>query len=186
MDITCGTMWDIECVKLIIPVFGECANVAVCCRTHGNTLQHTATRGNIVQHMQHVITPSAPSLVQMSQCVVEHTATHYNTRQHTETLCNTCNTSYPPVHHHLRDVFGDCATVAVCCSVLLKPEDCTDQTFANTLQHAATHGNTLQHTATHGNTVQHMQHAIPPSAPSLTRCSHPTQNALTKCPALHH
>ena len=91
--------------------------------THCNTLQHTATPYNPLQHTA-------------TYCnTLQHTATHYNTLQHSATPCNTlqhtathCNT----LHH-----------TASYCNTL---EHTT--THHNTPQHIATRCNTLQRTAT--------------------------------------
>ena len=107
------------------------------CKTHRNTLQHTAT---------HSVPPHISASISATHCnTLQHTATHCNTLQHTATHCNTLQ--------HTR-----CHPISVRLS--------QQHTATLSLQHAATHCNTLlatphqhvclchtpQHTATHCNT----------------------------------
>ena len=90
-----------------------------------------------------------------ARLLLQHTATHGNTRQHTATYGNTCNTLQHTAPHctSLQHTATHCNTLqhtAAHCSTLQHTA-----THCNTLQHTATHCSTLQRTATHCNTLQH-------------------------------
>jgi len=106
-----------------------------------NTLQHTATHCNTLQHKE----VSGPAL--------QNTATHCNKMQHTATqyLTATIHISIQR-QEHLDHV---CTTATHCNTLQLTATHCNTRKFlsstaqfCNTL-HTATHCNTLQHPATH-------------------------------------
>jgi len=95
--------------------------------THCNTLQHSATLGNTLQH----------------------TATHRNTLQHSATLCNTLqHTATHQVHNRKHA----CATHPSKTATHSNTQQHT-ATHSNTQQHTAIQRNILQHKPTQCNTV---------------------------------
>ena len=91
--------------------------------------------------------------------ILQHTATHCNTLQHTTYLAT--HSDVWRDFHMLRHTATHCNTLqhtAIHC---------------NTLQHTATHCNTLRHTATHCNTLNTLQH-------TATHCN--TLHTLTHSP----
>jgi len=108
---------------------------------HCNTLQHTATHCNPLQHIT---------------LTLQHMATQCNTLQHTAT-----HHTYTAAYRHYNKSF--------CVAVLYDTLPCSSATYLMgshrwhawiraqilTLQHTATYCNILQHTATHCSTLQH-------------------------------
>jgi len=130
-----------------------------------DTLQHTATYCNILQHTKHTATHCT---------TLQHTPTRWSSLQLISTHCNTLGYRFAADGFKTPQTLQRTAThcnalqliPARCHSLQLTPTNyATDDRFAadwvnwrhihcNTLQHPATHCNTLQHTATHCNTLQ--------------------------------
>jgi len=96
--------------------------------THWDTLGHTATRCNAVQHIMTYLRMVSETYYN----TLQHVPIHCNTLQHTATYCN--------ILQH----------TATHCNTLQHTA-----THCNMLQYTATHCNILQRTATHCNTLQH-------------------------------
>jgi len=134
------------------------------CNIHSNTLQHTVTHCGMLQHTEHAATRCSASrkgqashsrhskrrrtCMKIHGTKLQRTTTRSNTLHCTATHCNTlqyaemlCNTSRRGQGSHSR--YSHCNTLQ------------HTATHCSTLQHTATHCNTLQHSATHCNTVQH-------------------------------
>ena len=120
------------CVRLCTCV-RVCTCVCVCVYRAGDEDEN----GEVVTCLLFVYraTPEAlnPFLGKIVSCILQHTATLYNTLQHSASHCNT-------LQH-----------TATHCNTLLHTA-----TRCVTLQHTATHCNTLQYTALHCNTLQHI------------------------------
>jgi len=113
--------------------------------TNADTLRHTATHCNTLQHRISRTQARQPwcgkslrsSLQNFTNAdTLEHTATHCDTLQHTATYCNTLQHRISPTHARQRWRVK---------SLRSSPQNLTN---ADTLQHTPTHSNTLRHTAT--------------------------------------
>ena len=118
-----------------------------------NTLQHTATHCNALQHTatlqrwaqilkSQLITSDVHIYICPKTHRKQHTATHCNTLQRTATDCNTT-----AMGTHSQKV----SSILVIFTYIYIPRPMK----SNTLQHTATHCNTLQHTAAPCSTLQH-------------------------------
>ena len=110
-----------------------------------NTLQHSATHCNTLQHTTAWVTRRIIRLQHAATHgnILQHTAAHCSTLQHTAAHCNTlqhaaahCNRLQHTATHYNTTRHQAAA-------------------HCNTQQHTAAHCTTLHHTATHCNTLQH-------------------------------
>jgi len=109
------------------------------CNTRYNTLHHSATHGNRLQHMQHMQHMQHTA----THCsTLQHTATHCNTLQHTTAHCNTlqhtaaqCSTLQHAATHFFSMIpecgglfcfifYSQRTSVASCCRVLQCVAEC--------------------------------------------------------------
>ena len=103
-------------------------------------------------------------------CALQHTCTHCNILQHSETLYNL----YDTLQHAL-------GAILLCCLRTFREVGLQVRKHCNTLQHAAIHCDTLQYcntkqrTATHCDTLRY----------STVHCT-TFQNVVAHCSTLHH
>jgi len=105
-------------------------------------------------------------------CALQHTCTHCNILQHSETLYNL----YQTLQHAL-------GAILLCCLRIFG--EVRLQVRCNTLQHVATRCDTLWYTATHCNTKQRTATHCDILRYSTVHCT-TLQNIVAHCSQLHH
>jgi len=163
---------------------GHDTHTAIYCNTFNihcnNTLQHTATLYNRLQHTATCLRVGGSrhthcnTLHHIQHALQQHIATHCNTLQHTATHCNTLQQSTHNTLQHTCAWVGHDTHTAIYCNTF-------NILCNNTLQHTVTHCNTIQHTRTHCNTPARwwvMTHILQNTA------THSTYTATTHCNTL--
>jgi len=140
----------------------------------------------------HLLAANPPSPVLLSY-VLQHSATHYNTQQHTEHTATRCHmrNNFLAASPHLLAVVSPSSVLLA--NVLQRTAlHCNTHTatHCSPLQHTAMHCNTLQHPATHCNSFlaasPRRLAAIPPNTVLLTNVLNALQGTATHYNTLQH
>jgi len=173
----------LQCVAVFFVVFQSVIAEKQYNTLH-NTLQHTTTRCNALQHTytnlgrQRSNSSKGHGIGESNICIYtyEFTTAHCNTLQHTATHCYTLQHTATRCNTRIRTLGSRAARIE---------KDMTFKiviyiyiyilTYISTQKHVAAPYNTLRHTATHCNTLQH----------AATRCN-TLQHTATHCDTLRH